>query len=66
MKIIEAICHAVIAPFYGVYEHLDEHIDNTAIVMVLYFVWCALLGWMFALGGIMTYAIIIYAKFSKE
>lgn len=65
MSIWDKICEVLMAPFTGVYEKLDECIDNTVIKLVLYFVWCFSLGWFFSLGAVLTYAMIA-AKFSKE
>ena len=65
MSIWDKICEVLMAPFTGVYEKLDEWIDNTAIKLTLYFIWCFSLGWFFTLGTALTCAM-IGTKFSKE
>ena len=65
MSIWEKIYAVLMAPFTGVYMILDEHIENTIAKWVLYFLWCASLGWFFALGMMMTYAL-IYVRFHSD
>ena len=65
MGIWDKICEVLAAPFTGVYEKLDECIDNKVVKWTLYFVWCFSLGWFFALGAGVTY-LMIASKFYKE
>ena len=62
MEILNKILAILGAPFEGVWEYLDTHIDTFWVKLVVYFVWCALFGFICGLGCAVIYAI-IYAKF---
>lgn len=44
----------MLAPYTGVYDKLDEVIDNEIVKWLLYFVWCFTFGWLTALGVLFT------------
>lgn len=62
MKILSKILDILAAPFKGVMDYLDTHIDTLWVKLVVYFIWCALFGVICGFGRAVIYAM-IHAKF---
>ena len=65
MKILSKIVDILAAPFKGIMDYLDTHIDTLWVKLVLYFIGCALFGFICGLGRAVIYAM-IHAKFYPE